>query len=221
MSKIEIILRSRLIKDALASVLSAAGFLMIDDPTQRDKDTIAIIDLNDCRDAGALRAHQHRGVKIVALASETDSLEMGPDEIALLSGILTYDLSDDAFVGSLRLICAGQQVFPRDLVLGQKSPARPPDAAPRAASIHLSPREREVLSHLVEGHSNKMIARHLGMAEATAKVYLQSLLRKIKVENRTQAAIWALSNLPGLTSSCAGAAEPAKGIEGQVREVGD
>jgi two-component system nitrate/nitrite response regulator NarL len=53
-----------------------------------------------------------------------------------------------------------------------------------------------VLSYLVEGHSNKMIARHLGMAEATTKVYLQSLLRKIKVQNRTQAAIWALSNLP-------------------------
>ena len=45
-----------------------------------------------------------------------------------------------------------------------------------------------------------MIARHLGMAEATAKVYLQSLLRKIKVENRTQAAIWALSNFPELHS---------------------
>ena len=39
------------------------------------------------------------------------------------------------------------------------------------------------------------------MAEATAKVYLQSLLRKIKVENRTQAAIWALSNLPEVNVS--------------------
>jgi two-component system nitrate/nitrite response regulator NarL len=82
----------------------------------------------------------------------------------------------------------------------QTSPARPLDAAP-AVGVHFSPREREVLSHLVEVHSNKMIARHLGMAEATTKVYLQSLLRKIKVENRTQAAIWALSNLPGLNVS--------------------
>jgi two-component system nitrate/nitrite response regulator NarL len=130
------------------------------------------------------------------MASDADSRELGVDEITPLSGILTYDLSGDAFVGSLRLICAGQQVFPRDLGVRQRSPARPTDAAPRPAGIRFSPREREVLSYLVEGHSNKMIARHLGMAEATAKVYLQSLLRKIKVQNRTQAAIWAVSNLP-------------------------
>jgi two-component system nitrate/nitrite response regulator NarL len=198
MSKIEILLRSRLVRDALSSVLSAAGFFVINDPAQRDKDTIVIIDLDDRGDAEALHAHRKHGVKIVALASGTDSLEISPDEIAPLSGILTYDSSDDVFVGSLRLICAGQQVFPRDLILGQKSPARPPDAAPRVAGVRFSPRERAVLCHLVEGHSNKMIARHLGMAEATTKVYLQSLLRKIKVENRTQAAIWALSNLPKL-----------------------
>jgi two-component system nitrate/nitrite response regulator NarL len=53
-----------------------------------------------------------------------------------------------------------------------------------------------VLSHLVDGHSNKAIARFLGMTEATVKVHLKSVLRKIRVENRTQAAIWALSNLP-------------------------
>jgi two-component system nitrate/nitrite response regulator NarL len=183
-------------KDALSSVLSVAGFSMIDDPAQRDKDTIVIIDLSDCSDAEARHAHLQCGIKIVALASQADSLELGLDEIAPLSGILTNDLSDDAFVASLPLICGGQQVFPRDLVLGQKSPARPSDASPRPPGIRLSPREREVLSNLVKGHSNKMIARNLGMAEATTKVYLQSLLRKIKVENRTQAAIWALSNLP-------------------------
>jgi hypothetical protein len=65
MSKIEILLRSRLVRDALSSVLSAAGFFVINDPTQRDKDTIVIIDLNDRGDAEALHAHQKHGVKIV------------------------------------------------------------------------------------------------------------------------------------------------------------
>jgi hypothetical protein len=122
MSKIEILLRSRLVRDALSSLLSAAGFFVIDDPAQRDKETIMIIDLNDCSDAEAIHAHQQRGVRIVALASEADDLEMDADKIALLSGILTCDLSDDAFVGSLRLICAGQQVFPCDLVPSLKNP---------------------------------------------------------------------------------------------------
>jgi two-component system nitrate/nitrite response regulator NarL len=41
-----------------------------------------------------------------------------------------------------------------------------------------------------------VIARELGITEAVVKVHLKRLLRKIRVENRTQAAIWALANLP-------------------------
>jgi two-component system, NarL family, nitrate/nitrite response regulator NarL len=44
---------------------------------------------------------------------------------------------------------------------------------------------------LKEGSPNKVIARKLDMAEATVKVHIKSLLRKIEVGNRTQAAIWA------------------------------
>jgi two-component system, NarL family, nitrate/nitrite response regulator NarL len=53
-----------------------------------------------------------------------------------------------------------------------------------------------VLFHVLEGHSNKVIAQHFGMTEAAAKVRLERLLCKIRVDNRTQAAIWALANLP-------------------------
>jgi two-component system, NarL family, nitrate/nitrite response regulator NarL len=65
----------------------------------------------------------------------------------------------------------------------------------------LSLQEKEMLSHVLEGHPNKVIARHLGVTEAAAKVHLESLLRKIKVDNRTQAAIWALANLPELNAN--------------------
>ena len=44
------------------------------------------------------------------------------------------------------------------------------------------------------GASNKVIAYKLGIMEATVKVHLKSLLRKIGAANRTQAAIWALHN---------------------------
>ena len=56
----------------------------------------------------------------------------------------------------------------------------------------LSPREEEILKSVVRGHSNKVIARTCGVADATVKVHLKSILRKLRVENRTQAAIWAL-----------------------------
>lgn len=56
----------------------------------------------------------------------------------------------------------------------------------------LSRREEEILKSVVRGHSNKMIARACGVTDATIKVHMKSILRKIRVANRTQAAIWAL-----------------------------
>ena len=59
--------------------------------------------------------------------------------------------------------------------------------------LGLSERETQILHCLVEGHANKLIARQLDIAEATVKVHIKGLLRKINVSNRTQAAIWALN----------------------------
>jgi two-component system nitrate/nitrite response regulator NarL len=58
----------------------------------------------------------------------------------------------------------------------------------------LSEREEQILKALVRGYSNKMIARMYSVTEATVKVHMKSILRKIRVVNRTQAAIWALRN---------------------------
>jgi two-component system nitrate/nitrite response regulator NarL len=58
----------------------------------------------------------------------------------------------------------------------------------------LSEREEQILKALVRGHSNKMIARMHSVTEATVKVHMKSILRKIRVANRTQAAIWAIQN---------------------------
>jgi two-component system nitrate/nitrite response regulator NarL len=53
----------------------------------------------------------------------------------------------------------------------------------------LSGRETQILRCLTQGDSNKLIARELGVAEATVKVHLKAILRKLKAANRTQAAI--------------------------------
>jgi two-component system, NarL family, nitrate/nitrite response regulator NarL len=58
----------------------------------------------------------------------------------------------------------------------------------------LSDREKQILRCLAVGQSNKLIARELGIAETTVKVHVKSVLRKMKVANRTQAAVWALSS---------------------------
>jgi two-component system, NarL family, nitrate/nitrite response regulator NarL len=198
---IELLLRSRLVKDALCSVLIGAGFSVLQEPGQDDAHTIVIIDFDDYREQKIVGGHELRGVKIVVLANEADSLQVEPDEFARLSGLLTHDLSADAFVRSLRLIGSGERVLPPDTAREQNSPAPSLGAAPLTDHTGLSPREKQTLSHVLEGHSNKLIARELGITEATVKVHLKSVQRKIRVENRTQAAIWALANLPELDTT--------------------
>jgi two-component system nitrate/nitrite response regulator NarL len=58
----------------------------------------------------------------------------------------------------------------------------------------LSEREEKILKALIHGHSNKVIACMNSITEATVKVKMRSILRKIQVANRTQAAIWAIKN---------------------------
>jgi two-component system nitrate/nitrite response regulator NarL len=57
----------------------------------------------------------------------------------------------------------------------------------------LSAREKCILRCLLNGDANKVIARKVDIAEATVKVHVKAILRKIRVRNRTQAAIWAMN----------------------------
>jgi DNA-binding NarL/FixJ family response regulator len=58
--------------------------------------------------------------------------------------------------------------------------------------IPLSPREMEILQHIAQGKSNKEIAYELGISRQTVKNHMTSILRKLAVNDRTQAAIYAL-----------------------------
>jgi two-component system nitrate/nitrite response regulator NarL len=70
----------------------------------------------------------------------------------------------------------------------------PPPDGERPIGIILSEREEQILYCLVRGFPNKVIARELDIAETTVKVHMKSLLRKLRAENRTQAAIWAMNH---------------------------
>ena len=73
-------------------------------------------------------------------------------------------------------------------------PQRPMNVPPLRNHPGLSEREAQILDGLLKGHANKVIARTCDITEATVKVHMKSILRKIRVDNRTQAAIWAMAN---------------------------
>jgi two-component system, NarL family, nitrate/nitrite response regulator NarL len=79
-------------------------------------------------------------------------------------------------------------------LLGNGSAPPPVETVPtREIDPQLSPREAAILKALTQGISNKVIAYQLQITEATVKVHVKAILRKIRVKNRTQAATWAVS----------------------------
>jgi len=122
----------------------------------------------------------------VTIDGVRDAMAAGVD------GLLAKAVSPEALVQSLQLVAMGEKVYPTNLASLLAEAAAAP--VPRATLRGLSPREQEILQHLMGGASNKLIANKLGITEATVKVHLKTLLRKIDASNRTQAAIWAMNN---------------------------
>jgi DNA-binding NarL/FixJ family response regulator len=60
--------------------------------------------------------------------------------------------------------------------------------------VRLSPREIEILDLVARGNSNKLIARRLGISDQTVKNCVSAILRKLEVNDRTEAVVFALRN---------------------------
>jgi two-component system, NarL family, response regulator LiaR len=134
-----------------------------------------------------LRA-SHPAVKIVALTSYAGQDLVLPAVRAGVSGYLLKDVGPAELADALRTVHAGG------------SPLHPQVAATVMASVgpndgpqpSLTPREREVLRLIARGLSNRLIARELTLAEKTVKTHVSSILAKLGVADRTQAALYAV-----------------------------
>lgn len=131
--------------------------------------------------------------RLVLLTAELDPSSLAAVLEAGADAYLLKDISPEALVQSLRLVMLGEKVFPSHLAALLMDRRFQADGRAPQFQRGLSKREVDILRHLLDGDSNKMIANRLGITEATVKVHLKSLLRKIGASNRTQAAIWALN----------------------------
>jgi len=200
---------NKLFREGLKSLLSDTQFKVgfeasaIGDFGQgsasEEKPELILVDLpsdpeNRFEDLERLRA-MLPDARIVVLTSELCSERLASCFAAGIDGYLLKDISCDALLESLRLVLLGEKVFPTYLATLIVNNAGQTSLPPRRKleGHKLSEREIEILQCLVEGNSNKVIANRLRITEATVKVHLKSILRKIDVSNRTQAAIWALN----------------------------
>ncbi len=156
--------------------------------TEHDPD-VTLLDLNmpGMNGIEVLRAltESNLGTRVIVF-SAYDSDEMLIDAIRL--GVAGYMLKGTPRVQlfeSIRLVAAGGSfVSPSQLARAFAPPTKP--------AVELTPRERETLGLLVEGLTNREIARALDVTPRTVKFHVSALLSKLGVDNRTEASIEAI-----------------------------
>jgi len=154
------------------------------------------------------------GFKEVSPAARVLMLTVSEDERDLAAalragarGYLLKTMDSEMLAAAILRTMAGDSVVSPEMTsklvsafqssLGKSSAAPTAPAAVDRDPIHsLSPREREILTHIARGASNKEMARDLGIAEATVKIHVQHILRKLNLSSRVQAAVY-LTGRPG------------------------
>lgn len=109
--------------------------------------------------------------------------DMDPEELipALKDAIDGTNVVSNELIGSLTRIIQGQ---PKEQEI--REPATP--------LSELTPREHEILTHIAEGESNKVIAKNLGISDGTVKLHVKAILRKLGVHSRVEAAVIAVEH---------------------------
>ncbi|MFF3667405.1 response regulator [Microtetraspora malaysiensis] len=133
--------------------------------------------------AGAL------GTRVIVLTSVSDRADVAPAMRAGAAGFLYKDVDPTALVQAIRAVHGGQVLLAPEaaeaMISGDDRPAADAGAA-------LTEREREVLRLIAGGRSNREIARELLVAEKTVKTHVSNVLMKLGVQDRTQAALYAV-----------------------------
>jgi DNA-binding NarL/FixJ family response regulator len=135
-------------------------------------------------------------VSRVAVLTETDRMDdLASLYLAGTNVCFSNGATLEIFLKSVELAMLGETLLPSTLLAYVRHREFAPDPEPAfGGSVNLSAQEDRILRNLAEGHSNKIIARRLGIAEATVKVHVKNILCKIGAHNRTQAAVWAMDN---------------------------
>ncbi|RZJ10164.1 MAG: response regulator transcription factor [Rubrivivax sp.] len=134
------------------------------------------------------RKHLLLPVVVVSGTDETDDALQAINAGAM--GYLPQRSDITTFVRALQLVLAGGTYVPPLKPLADDEPPPPPAAAlPDWTELPLTPRQKHVLHLLTMGHSNKLIARELGVSVETVKDHVAAVLKALGVNSRTQAAV--------------------------------
>ncbi|MCZ8538582.1 response regulator transcription factor [Paenisporosarcina quisquiliarum] len=139
---------------------------------------------------------QHPQTEVLMLTSFSDRDHVIPAIEAGAAGYQLKDIEPDDLVESIRKLMRGENTLhPR--ATSELMKVREPQIEPPHKLYPLTPREQDVLSELTKGKSNREIASSLFVTEKTVKTHISNIFSKLHVQDRTQAALYAVKH--GLT----------------------
>jgi DNA-binding NarL/FixJ family response regulator len=141
---------------------------------------------------GELKARSDKG-RVLVLTSVTDHAAAAAAMRAGAAGVLYKDVDPDALVRAIRAVHDGHLLLAPEAA----GPLLHQASQQNRGLDALTSREREILAELAHGRSNREIARALHVSEKTVKAHVSSVLAKLGVQDRTQAALFAVRHEQG------------------------
>jgi len=149
-------------------------------------------------EATAAVKKQYPDTHVVVLTTFQEPRQVAAALSAGASGYLVKDVEPEVLVAGIRAAVQGGAPLRASVAGGL---LRGSNQMSMVSPSSLTPRELEILQLIVDGHTNQQIARTLGISEKTVKTHCSRLFQRLGVSDRTQAAVWAMRNLPNNQSS--------------------
>jgi DNA-binding NarL/FixJ family response regulator len=144
-------------------------------------------------EATAALKQQYPDTHVVVLTTFQEPRQVAAALSAGASGYLVKDVEPEVLVAGIRAAVQGGAPLSPSVAAGL---LRGSNQMSMVSPSSLTPRELEILQLIVDGHTNQQIARTLGISEKTVKTHCSRLFQRLGVTDRTQAAVWAMRNLP-------------------------
>jgi DNA-binding NarL/FixJ family response regulator len=181
----------QLVREDPAIVLVGA----VDDPSKlhrlidRSRVDVVVADALSREDLAEWRLHRDATQFVVLL--DGDDAETGLDALnAGARAILARTAAGDEIVAAIKAVVGGHVVLPHELLATLLGAGAISDGSLHGnggGRAQLTPREREVLTAMADGASNKAIARRLGISFHTVKFHVSAILAKLDADSRTEA----------------------------------
>jgi len=131
------------------------------------------------------------GIPIAVISGTANTEDVRASIRAGAKGFVSKTATADHLAHTIQLVLSGGTSVPADMLSAPSVPYRAESAPAPDWMARLSPREREVLTAVARGISNKQIGRELNLAEVTVKLHLRAIFRKTGAKTRSEAAVLA------------------------------